>query len=366
VSETAIGVLGPILPTQLGVTLMHEHLLFDFRANHETPLEATRRALAVAPVQVGNLARLYNDPFASLDNCVQWDARVAADEVAAFKRAGGQTVVDLTSAQNGRDPLALQEIARETGLNIVMGSGHYIARFHPPQMDTRTQDSLTAEIIHDITIGVGDSGVRAGIIGEIGTSSPITPNEEKSVRAAAAAQATTGAPLNIHLVGWARDGLRILDWVDREGGDVERTILSHMNPSHDDFAYQSAVAERGAYVEYDMLGMDYLYPPDRQCPSDPECVRAIQRMISAGYAERLLLSQDVFLKIMLTRHGGFGYAHVLRHVVPALRRLGVTEDQIETMLVGNPARLLTLAPETDQHQRQSTQEKMDGHRQSQR
>src|SRR5207245_890794 len=122
-------------------------------------------------------------PFASLDNCVQWDARVAADEVAAFRRAGGHTVVDLTSARNGRDPLALEEIARETGLNVIMGTGHYIARFHPPEMDHRSQDSLTSEIIRDITVGVGNSGVRAGIIGEIGTSSPITPNEEKSVRA---------------------------------------------------------------------------------------------------------------------------------------------------------------------------------------
>jgi phosphotriesterase-related protein len=278
---------------------------------------------------------------------------VAAEEVAAFKRAGGRTVVDLTSARTGRDPLALQEIARETKLNVIMGTGQYIARFHPPDMDERTQDNLTEEIIRDITVGVGDSGVRAGIIGEIGTSSPITPNEEKSVRAAAAAQAATGAPLNIHLVGWARDGLRILDWVGEEGGDVERTILSHMNPSHDDFAYQSAIAERGACVEYDMLGMDYLYPPDRQCPSDPECVRAINRMVSAGYAERLLLSQDVFLKIMLTRHGGFGYAHILRNIVPALRRVGVADDQIQTMLVGNPARLLP------HHQREISQEKMD-------
>ncbi|MDQ6675445.1 MAG: phosphotriesterase-related protein [Chloroflexota bacterium] len=343
----ANGVLGSILPGQLGVTLMHEHLLFDFRANHEEPLEATRRALAAAPVQVGNLAQLYQDPFVSLDNCVQWDSRVAAEEVAEFKRAGGHTVVDLTSAQNGRDPLALQEIARDSGLNIIMGTGHYIARFHPPEMDSRTQDSLTSEIIREITSGVGDTGVRAGMIGEVGTSSPITPNEEKSVRAAAAAQATTGAPLNIHLVGWARDGLRVLDWIREEGGDVERTILSHMNPSHDDFGYQSAVAERGAYVEYDMLGMDYLYPPERQCPSDHECIRGIQRMVAAGYAERLLLSQDVFLKIMLTRHGGYGYAHVLRNIVPVLRKVGVTDVQIQTMLVGNPRRLLPFAPHTN-------------------
>lgn len=160
------------------------------------------------------------------------------------------------------------------------------------------------------------------------------------MRAAAAAQAQTGASLNIHLVGWARDGLRILEWVRQEGGSVERTILSHMNPSWDDPTYQLAIAEQGACVEYDMLGMDYFYPPDRQCPSDHESLRGVWRLIEAGFAERVLLSQDVFLKMMLTRHGGYGYAHVLRNVVPALRRSGVSQAQLDTILIENPRRLL--------------------------
>jgi phosphotriesterase-related protein len=340
----ALSVLGEVDSAELGVTLMHEHLLFDFRANHSLPVEASRRALAAAPVQVGNLGQLSQDPFASLDNCVQWDVAVAAEEAAAFRWAGGKTIVDLTTVETGRDPLALQALSRRTGLTIIMGSGHYIARFHAPAVAQRTQDELSDEIIRDIEVGVDDTGVRAGIIGEVGTSEPITTDEEKCVRAAAAAQAQTGAPLNIHLVGWARDGLRILDWVRQEGGDVERTILSHMNPSCDDLEYQRAVAERGAYVEYDMLGMDYLYPPDRQCPSDHESLRGMRRLIDAGYIERVLLSQDVFLKMMLTRHGGYGYAHVLRNIVPALRRSGIRQQQLDTLLIDNPRRLLTFAP----------------------
>jgi phosphotriesterase-related protein len=336
----ARSVLGEVEPAELGVTLMHEHLVFDFRPAHSPPVEATRRALAAASVQIGLLGELTQDPFASLDNCVQWDVGVAADEVSAFRHAGGQTVVDLTTDETGRDPRALQLIARQTGLTVIMGAGHYIARFHEPGVGQRTQQELTDEIVRDLEVGVGESGVRAGIIGEIGTSEPITADEEKCVRAAAAAQAATGAALNIHLVGWARDGLRILEWVRQEGGSVERTILSHMNPSCDDFAYQLAIAEQGACVEYDMLGMDYFYPPDRQCPSDQESLRGIRRLVEAGFAERVLLSQDVFLKMMLSRYGGYGYAHVLRTVLPALRRSGVGEAQLATMLIENPRRLL--------------------------
>jgi phosphotriesterase-related protein len=342
----AMTVLGSVPTDRLGITLMHEHVLFDFRAYNEEPLEASLRALAHEAVQISNLGRLNQDPFLSVDNCFQLDSRVATEELSHFKRLGGATIVDLTSMYNGRDPLALQEISRETGLNVVMGCGYYIWRSHPPNIDHLTQDDITREIVREVIDGVGDTGVRPGIIGEIGTSSPIRRNEEKSLRAAVAAQAETGAALTIHLIGWARDGLRILDVVRQEGGAVERTILDHMNPSHDDFQYQSAIAEQGAYVEYDMLGMDYLYPqrsgewPDLQCPSDHECIRGIKRLIDAGYVEKVLLSQDVFLKTMLTRYGGFGYAHILRTVVRALRKSGVDDEQIHTMLVENPRRLL--------------------------
>ena len=91
-----------------------------------------------------------------------------------------------------------------------------------------------------------------------------------------------------------------------------------MNPSFNDFEYQASLAERGAYLEYDMIGMDYFYAQagNAQSPSDEENAKAIKELINAGYINKILLSQDVFLKMMLTRFGGFGYAHILRHFVP--------------------------------------------------
>jgi phosphotriesterase-related protein len=118
-----------------------------------------------------------------------------------------------------------------------------------------------------------------------------------------------------------------------------------MNPSHTDFEYQAALGTRGAFLEYDMIGMDYFYADQGvQCPSDDENARAIKRLIDDGFLDRLLLSQDVFLKMMLTRYGGFGYAYVVKHFLPRLRRFGVTEEQTATLMVANPQRVFSNAP----------------------
>jgi phosphotriesterase-related protein len=110
-----------------------------------------------------------------------------------------------------------------------------------------------------------------------------------------------------------------------------------MNPSFDDPEYQLACAARGAFVEYDMIGMDFWYADQQvQCPADELTAAAIARLIRAGIGHKLLLSQDVFLKMMLSAYGGNGYAHVLRHFVPRLGRHGVSDAAIRRMLVDNP------------------------------
>ena len=148
----------------------------------------------------------------------------------------------------------------------------------------------------------------------------------------------------VHLPAWYRHGGRVLDIVAEEGGDLSHTVLCHMNPSGEDVAYQTGLAARGAFIEYDMLGMDYWYADQQvQCPSDEDNARAIKRLIDMGFLKHVLLSQDVFLKMMLTRYGGFGYAYVLKHFAPRLRRHGVTDYQIKTMLVDNPRRVFSAA-----------------------
>lgn len=336
-------VLGPISSVQLGVTLPHEHILNDCRCWWNRPTEPDRAHLATAPVHPGILSDLRMDPFACLDNCALDDEALAVAELAAFREAGGATVVDPTCRGIGRNPAALVRISRATGLNIVIGAGYYLQSSHPPEVAAMSAEAIAQEIEAEARDGApvdGGDRVRIGLIGEIGVSGDFTAEEEKSLRGAARAQARTGLPLMVHLPGWFRHGLRVLDVVEAEGGDPRHTVLCHMNPSFDDPDYQFACAARGAFIEYDMIGMDYYYADQGvQCPSDAQTAAAIARLVEGGAGDRILLSQDVFLKMMLTRHGGNGYAFLLRHYVPRLLRLGVREAAVRAMLVENPRTL---------------------------
>lgn len=335
-------VTGPLAAADLGVTLAHEHLLLDGRLGFQEPTEASRLAFAYRPVSIDILHELRHNPYGNRDNCGLYDEDAAAEEVAQFARYGGKTVMEATCLGIGRDPLALRRVSVRTGLNVIMGTGFYLQRTHPAVVGESSVDELADMMMADLSDGVGDAKIRAGYIGELGTGSPVHPDEAKVVRAGARAQAATGVALSIHLDGWAREGHHVLDLIEAEGGDLSRTILCHMNPSHHDPDYQHSLADRGAYLEYDMIGLDYYFAnQDAQSPSDEQAAVAIAKLIDNGYAERILLSQDVFLKMMLTRYGGNGYAHIPRHFVPRLRRHDVSEQAIHTMLVTNPASVLT-------------------------
>ncbi|MEZ5668532.1 MAG: phosphotriesterase-related protein [Alphaproteobacteria bacterium] len=341
-------VLGPLPVARMGVTLVHEHILLDAATSWRRPCCAGHLALAERPVSVEFLGELRMNPFLNRDNCVLSDVDAAIEELMAFADQGGATVIDPTNRGIGRDGPTLQRISRRTGLNIVMGAGFYLERSHPDYFAAMSEDDIADQIVADVGAGPDLPEVPAGLIGEIGVSKDFTAAEEKSLRGAAQAARRSGVPLSIHLPGWERLAHRVLDVVEAVGADLDHTILCHMNPSCADPAYQKSLADRGAWLEYDMIGMDYYYADqDAQCPSDEDNARAIRALIDDGYLRRLLISQDVFLKMMLTRHGGFGYGYILRHFVPRLRRHGVDRQAIDALLTGNPRRVFSADPDAD-------------------
>ncbi|MFV2062854.1 MAG: phosphotriesterase [Chloroflexota bacterium] len=330
-------VSGLIASDELGITLMHEHVFNDVSSWWRGHASGATARVSRGPIDVSIIGELRMDPFSSKDNCVMSDFGAAAEELAQFRDLGGRTVVETTGIGIGRDPRALRRVSEATGLQIVMGSGFYLEESQPARTQDMSVDDIADEIVRDASDGVDGSGVRAGIIGEIGVGVDFSPAERKSLRGAARAQRATGLPLSVHLPGWRRYAHEVLDVVAEEGGDVQHTVLCHMNPSGEDFDYQASVAERGAYIEYDMVGMDYYYADQgAQCPSDEENARNIARLVENGYGDHVLLSQDVFLKMMLTRYGGFGFAYILRHFVPRLVRHGLQDAQIDQLLVANP------------------------------
>jgi phosphotriesterase-related protein len=341
-SGLVMSVNGPIPVGSLGVTLMHEHLVNDCRCWWHRPQDKAREHLGSQKVGIEIIGELRMDPFVNLDNCALDDPELTCRELMPFVAAGGRSLVDPTCRGIGRNPKALRQISAVTGLNIIMGSGYYLETSHPPSLSSMSADAVADEIVKEAIEGVEGTDARIGLIGEIGVSGEFTPSEEKSLRGAARAQARTGLPIMVHLPAWFRHGGRVLDIVAQEGGDIRHTVLCHMNPSGDDIAYQTDLAARGAFIEYDMIGMDYWYADQQvQCPSDEDNARAIKRLIDLGFLERILLSQDVFLKMMLSHYGGFGYAYVLRHFVPRLKRHGINEAQIKIMLVDNPRRVFS-------------------------
>ncbi len=338
-SGTAMTVTGPVPVAELGVTLMHEHILLDGAKAWRCPcdIDDEGRRVSGQPVNIGIIGELRMNPYLNRDNVSLDDADLALDELQRYKRFGGSTVVDATTIGIGRDPEALARIARLSGLKIVMGSGFYLEFSHPEWLKDMDAEAIARFIVDDVGGGETQPAIMAGIIGEIGVSKDFTEAERKSLRGAARAAARTGVPLTIHLPGWERLAHEVLDLVESEGADLRHTILCHMNPSWADGDYQTSLAARGALIEYDMIGMDYYYADqDAQSPSDEDNVRGILNLVDKGYADRLLLSQDVFLKMMLTRYGGFGYGYVLRHFVPRLRRHGLDAATIDRILIDNP------------------------------
>ena len=345
-AATVMTVSGSIPASELGNTLMHEHILNDCSCWWNKPVEADRAYLASAEVTIDILSELRQDPFVCRHNLSLDDESLAIEELRAFQSMGGNTVVDPTCRGIGRNPEALVRIARRTGLNIVMGSGYYLQSSHPPELRGMSVSAIAEQIVHEALEGVDtgpettDENIRIGLIGEIGVSADFTDTERQSLQGAARAQVQTQLPLMVHLPGWFRLGHEVLDIVEKQGVDSRRVVLCHMNPSHSDRSYQLELAERGAFIEYDMIGMDYFYADQQvQCPSDEDAVSGILTLAEHGHLDKILLSQDVFLKMMLTRYGGNGYAYVQRHFLPRLQRHGFDDKALRQLTHHNPRRV---------------------------
>ncbi|WP_395989360.1 phosphotriesterase [Actinomadura sp. 9N407] len=345
-------VTGPVPAAGLGLTLTHEHLWNDVRGAVGEPADPGLRFLREAKASPELAWVLRENPYACLDHCVLDDTGAILEDLLAFASSGGGTIVDVTPPGLGRDPLVLRSLAERSGLRVVMGSGWYLEGYHPPHLSSTSEQDLAAELVAEFTGGVNDrgdgqrdgTGIAPGVIGEIGVSPDFTPAEHLALRAAARAQRETGVPLYIHLPGWQRRAHEVLDIVLGEYGvPPGAVVLCHMDPSGGDAAYQNAVAERGVWLEFDMIGMPYLYPGEGQSPAPHETARAVAGLIGRGHARQLLLSHDVFLKGMLTRYGGNGFRYVPALFLQRLTDLGITPEAAEELLRGNPVRLFESA-----------------------
>lgn len=335
-------VRGPIAAGDLGVALPHEHLIITtLHPTFREPTDPNDSLLAESAVSIEILGWLQLNWAFNRDDLVLDDEKVAVDEAVRFKEAGGASMVDATSIGIGRQPESLVRIAEDSGVNIVMGSGFYVEATHPARVRDMSEAQVAEEIIHDCTLGVGESGVRAGVIGEIGTSWPIRPSEEKVLRGAAAAQRELGYALIIH-PGPNHDApLSILDILNRAGADLSRVIICHVERTIQDLPTIQRVADSGCYVEYDLFGLEVTaHFPYRELgidiPSDAQRLAQLEALFRTGYGSHVLASHDICFKHRLSRYGGHGYDHIPRNVVPWMRQRGWSENEISQLVIENP------------------------------
>ncbi|MBH99524.1 MAG: aryldialkylphosphatase [Acidimicrobiaceae bacterium] len=336
-------VLGPVDAAELGVTLAHDHVLMDGSFMYVDPPLTADRYLADEQITLENRGWVAYHWTSSHHNVHLDSEDMAITELQRFVAAGGRTVVDPTNNGLGRDPEPLVRIARATGSHLIVGSGYYLGGTHPPGMDDRALESITDEIVADIQVGIAGTEVRAGLIGEIGCTYPWLPNEKKSLRAAVAAQVETGAPLMVHPGRDPMSPVEIVEIVEQEGGDLDRTIICHIDRTCTDRLWLSDMAATGVYLEYDLFGNESSwYPPNPKVdmPSDAERMEVVLWHFEKGLEDKVLLSHDIATKHRLHAYGGLGYDHLLTNVVPRLRQRGLSEGDVNRLLIDNPARVL--------------------------
>jgi len=331
-------VTGLVAPGDLGKTLSHEHLLLDiFPPDQEREPE---RKITLG--NLGETRRLWgkNPLNARLDS-----EEDAIAELACFKEAGGGTVVEVTSIGLKRDPEGLARISRATGVHVVMGCSYYVHNYQPEEVKSLSEEEIIASIIGEIREGVGETGIHAGIIGEVGLFWPVHECEDKVLQASAVAQIETGAPLMVHPGRYPEAPMRAIEVVKEAGGDTTRTIMAHIDRTLFDRDDMFALADTGCILEFDLFGHEssFYYPAPIDMPNDALRIDHIQALIAAGYGGQLLVSHDICHKHRLIRYGGDGYAHLLNNVAPIMARKGMSEQEINALFIDNPARILAFA-----------------------
>jgi predicted metal-dependent phosphotriesterase family hydrolase len=304
-------VLGAVAPDSIGLTLPHEHTyceLWHVWDRHDFALQ-----------------------FPDEDTLVE--------ELSAFKAGGGSCVVDVTVRGIERNPLGQRRLSERTGLAIVMGTGWYREPWYPPEdlIDRRSVDDLAEVIIKEFIDGVDETGIKPGIIGEIGShKSWVTGQEERVFRASARAARATGMAVTTHST-YSPVGLWHLKILEEEGADPTRVIIGHMQ-GYPFLDYCLKIIERGACVQFETFGRTNSMIVHRE----PKIVRLILELLERGHKDQILISQDLYTMDSLKTFGGNGYDYLPTTLLPLLRQEGVPEAYIHTITVLNPRRLLQI------------------------
>jgi len=339
--------MGEVDKSQLGVVLPHEHTCFgvsEFLTMYDDwEMEKTFHG----EVTLETLGLLTRNPYAVRANNIMDCPDILIDEIFQFKKAGGGTWVDLSGRRRrfSRNIRFTYEVALKTGLHVVAGTGYGLDQNMGKLVETGTVNDLVDEMMTDITEGIDGTGLKAGVIGEVGTGKDITPKEYKALEAASIVQKQSGLGLQIHAYLYNREGLKALDFAKKHGANPEKISINHVDVVLD-MEYIYRLLDQGVYIEFDNFGKEFYCDKrlrnwlEGRFAYDFERVKALKEIIDKGYIRQILLSSDLCLKSMMHKFGGWGYDHILTNIVPMMEDVGITKEQADIMLIDNPAEFL--------------------------
>jgi phosphotriesterase-related protein len=320
-------VTGPIDADELGRTLIHEHMV--------------TRDEAVA-FQWPHVRPTAPNP----DNPEPPDfLSPALDCARAVLAHGVKTVCEPTAMFIGRDVGLSRQVAEETGLQLVACTGIYTYDHLPPFFLARDADAIAELFVHDIEVGIQGTEIKAAFLKCAADEPGITPNIEKVHRAVAKASVRTGKPIMAHSRPASGTGPKQIDIFEEEGVDLAKVQIAHTGDT-DDLDYIERLLDRGVWIGLDRFGLDVFLPMEKRVPT-------AAALLERGYADRMFLSQDycatldwypVELMLQMQEAGlarGWSMTLLFEEVIPALRERGMTDEQLEVMLVDNPRRWLT-------------------------
>ncbi|KAG7229242.1 hypothetical protein INR49_012899 [Caranx melampygus] len=296
-------VLGLVDPDQLGRTMTHEHLTMSFECCYFPPPPGDE-AVAENPFQMQHMHWLRQNPYSCHENLLlQQETSAVRDELLVYRKAGGGTIVENTTTGIDRDLPTLRQLAKDTGVHVIAGAGYYVDCTHTEATKKMSVEKLTDIIVSEVLHGADGTDIRCGVIGEIGTSWPITESEKKVLRATAHAQVQLGCP-----------------------GELLE------------------FAKLGSYLEYDLFGtemLNYPYNLEVDMPSDSQRVKALAFLVKEGYEDKIVVAHDIHTKNRLTKYGGHGYSHILKNIAPKMLTRGISQHQVDKILIDNPKHWLT-------------------------
>lgn len=334
-------VLGEITENELGVIAPHEHFFIDTTFEAVTPKSDEEKELFFSDVSINNIDVLRRNPFLVKDNMVLEDLDSIVKEVKRFKKAGGNTIVDLTNVGIKRDLAKIKKVSELAEVNVIAGCGLYTSLTLPNKYSKMTAEQIAYEMIDEIQNGDKETGIRPGVIGEIGTSEFLDDIEKKSLRAAAFANLETKLPIYIHTYPWSRASLEATDILTSEGVRSDQICICHLDVEFDT-EYLNLVFDKGVYAMFDNFGKEYYFTAQDAVFSggpfetDLDRVRMIIRMIKEGRTDRLMLATDVCLKSLLHAYGGWSYDHIFTNIIPMMLNEGISENDVDTIINKNP------------------------------